>query len=267
MNPNPATNPQKFQGEFTRDSLPALLQYFAVMGSSGTLLLRNETSEISSMTFVQGRIVDARCGTLAGQSAFFSIMGWLAGQFQFRTGQSQGQVSIDLPLEQLLNESNRWQTKQTFNDPTLEPDSVIVLNLSHSVEQVQLDNLQLQVLLQAQQQRRAAQVAAHLGLSFQDARKAIIDLWRIGLIEVQAPVIQALGEAFINEFITAISSVLGPVARLVAEDAASDLGTTLEKLEAGKLMAFKNTIEAQVDPSRLAKFKGLIDPLIKRYQQ
>jgi Domain of unknown function (DUF4388) len=276
MNPSQtSTGQQKLQGEFTRDSFPALLQYFGMMNSSGTLLLRVASGPISSISFLEGRIIDARTGSLSGRTAFFELMGLHSGLFQFRSGQLEPHATIDLSLEQLLLEANRqqvsleadWQpVKQTLSDPVLEPDSVLILNVAHQVEQVQLDNLQLQVLLQAQQQRRAAQIATHLGLGFEDARKAIIGLWRLGLIEVRAPQRQPLGEAFMTEFIAALATVLGPVASLVAEDAASDLGSSLESLEASQLLAFKNAIETQVDSSRLAKFQTLIDPLIKRYQ-
>jgi predicted transcriptional regulator len=271
-----STGQQKLQGEFTHDSFPALLQYFGMMGSSGTLLLRVASGPISSISFLEGRIIDARTGSLSGRTAFFELMGLHSGLFQFRSGQLEPHATIDSSLDQLLLEATRqpqaaleinWPpVKQTLSDPVLEPDSVLILNVAHQVEQVQLDNLQLQVLLQAQQQRRAAQIATHLGLSFADARKAIIDLWRLGLIEVRAPQRQPLGGAFITEFIAVLSTVLGPVAKLVAEDAASDLGSSLESLEASQLLAFKNAIETQVDSSRLAKFQALIEPLIKRYQ-
>jgi hypothetical protein len=277
MNPSQtSTGQQKLQGEFTRDSFPALLQYFGMMGSSGTLLLRVASGPISSISFLEGRIIDARSGSLSGRMAFFELMGLSAGLFQFRSGQLEPHATIDSSLDQLLLESARqpqasleinWPpVKQTLSDPVLEPDSVLILNVAHQVEQVQLDNLQLQVLLQAQQQRRAAQIATHLGLGFEDARKAIIGLWRLGLIEVRAPQRQPLGGEFMTEFIAALATVLGPVASLVAEDAASDLGSSLESLEASQLIAFKDAIETQVDSSRLAKFQALIDPLIKRYQ-
>jgi Domain of unknown function (DUF4388) len=257
---------QRMQGEFTRDSLPALLQYFALLNSTGELLLRS-VSNAAAISLNYGRVVDARSRTRAGQAAFFEAMGFESGKFAFRPGSPTQALTITDPLDRLLLESSyqRDVQRMTVDEPLIEPDSVLVVSGHSSAEKLTLDPAQLRLIMQSNAERNAAQIASALGLSLDELRAVALKLFRMGLLEIRAPKRSPLAPAFVEELHKGLVTIVGPVAKLVAEDAAADVGVGLNELDSSKLRAFFEALDRMLDAGQRERFKAIKAQLTAKF--
>jgi Domain of unknown function (DUF4388) len=128
---------QNLSGTIQEGFLANLLQYLAINRVSGYLKLEtvDQVGQIGAgqiavgqIYFRQGRVTHAITGNERALTAVATLMLWDSGEFSFRTGEFQTEVSIDISLEHLLIEvSKRFdehQLKMT-NAPKLHAGTVL----------------------------------------------------------------------------------------------------------------------------------------------
>jgi hypothetical protein len=99
---------QNLSGTIQEGFLANLLQYLAINRVSGYLKL--ETVDhvgqiaVGQIYFRQGRVTHAITGGERAVTAIATLMLWHSGEFSFRTGEFQTEISIDTSLEHLLME-------------------------------------------------------------------------------------------------------------------------------------------------------------------
>jgi Domain of unknown function (DUF4388) len=113
---------QNLSGTIQEGFLANLLQYLAINRVSGYLKLETvDTAEqirVGQIYFRQGRVTHAITGSERAVTAIATLMLWNSGEFSFRTGEFQTEISIDTSLEHLLMEvSKRLDEHQKTFDP------------------------------------------------------------------------------------------------------------------------------------------------------
>jgi len=78
------------RGSIETFSIPELVQTLALNGRTGVLLISAKGKE-AEIYFEKGSIYQVRLGELLGEQAFYRLLGWQDGQFQF---QAHGTLSI-----------------------------------------------------------------------------------------------------------------------------------------------------------------------------
>ena len=102
---------QNLSGTIQEGFLANLLQYLAINRVSGYLKL--ETVDhvgqiaVGQIYFRQGRVTHAISGNERALTAIATLMLWNSGEFSFRTGEFQTEISIETSLEHLLMEVSK----------------------------------------------------------------------------------------------------------------------------------------------------------------
>jgi Domain of unknown function (DUF4388) len=113
---------QNLSGTIQEGFLANLLQYLAINRVSGYLKLETVDTvgqiAVGQIYFRQGRVTHAITGSERAVTAIATLMLWHSGEFSFRTGEFQTEISIDTSLEHLLMEvSKRLDEHQKTFDP------------------------------------------------------------------------------------------------------------------------------------------------------
>jgi uncharacterized membrane protein YgcG len=102
---------QNLSGTIQEGFLANLLQYLAINRVSGYLKLETMDTAgqiaVGQIYFRQGRVTHAITGGERAITAIATLMLWTSGEFSFKTGEFQTEISIETSLEHLLMEVSR----------------------------------------------------------------------------------------------------------------------------------------------------------------
>ncbi|MCZ6713441.1 MAG: DUF4388 domain-containing protein [Deltaproteobacteria bacterium] len=131
-------------GQLSQISAGDLLQLFQMNRKSGTLRIQREgAAGHDSVQIRGGQVVDASVvlpdGTsLSGEKAFYRILCWEAGRFEFMPGETPAGGRIRKPTRELLLEGMRLLDEREQRRRTLPPDEM-QLRLARAPESVPSD--------------------------------------------------------------------------------------------------------------------------------
>ena len=95
-------------GDLGELPLPDLVQMTSVGGKTGRLVILDEEDAVAGvLMFRGGRLVGARAGELAGEKAFYALLGVRTGSFEFDPTAELDEDEVNLPTESLLIEGMR----------------------------------------------------------------------------------------------------------------------------------------------------------------
>jgi hypothetical protein len=95
-------------GDLGELPLPDLVQMTSVGGKTGRLVILDEEDAVAGvLMFRGGRLVGARAGELAGEKAFYALLGVRTGSFDFDPAAELDEDEVNLPTEWLLIEGMR----------------------------------------------------------------------------------------------------------------------------------------------------------------
>ncbi|MDZ7816810.1 MAG: cyclic nucleotide-binding domain-containing protein [Planctomycetota bacterium] len=97
---------QGITGNLSAVSLPELIQVINVNGRTGTLKITGEKGN-ATLKFGSGILYNASCGSLTGEDAFFEVVTWRKGDFQFEAEKLQSERVIKSEVMGLLLEATR----------------------------------------------------------------------------------------------------------------------------------------------------------------
>ncbi|MCK6542020.1 response regulator [bacterium] len=100
------TEKKGFDGKVSDFQLSDLIQ-MNILGRMKAALVVNKDEEKGTLYFSDGNIVHAECGTLIGEEAFYKILAWENGRFEFRKGEDPEKETIDKGWQSLLLEGMR----------------------------------------------------------------------------------------------------------------------------------------------------------------
>ncbi|PID76758.1 MAG: hypothetical protein CSB24_04865 [Deltaproteobacteria bacterium] len=88
--------------------LPDILQMSCIGGTTAAIVV-SKGSRNGKVYLVEGEIVHAEVGDVVGEDAFYTIMGWNQGSFEFRMGEKPDKKTITLNWQHLIMEACRKQ--------------------------------------------------------------------------------------------------------------------------------------------------------------
>ncbi len=110
-----SSEPGSFQGQIDYIGLIPLLQMLGIENKTGGLILQKE--EQKGYIFVEsGQVVHSSMDNLSGEEAFFSLLAWRKGYFQFIPRLAPPVKNIGAPIEYLLLEGARRMDEQQSED-------------------------------------------------------------------------------------------------------------------------------------------------------
>ncbi len=109
---NALTEKKGFDGKVTDFQLSDLIQ-MNVLGRMVTALVVTKDEEKGIVYFNEGNVVHAECGNLTGDDAFYRIVSWETGKFEFRKDERPDKETITQGWQSLLLEAMRRKDEVT----------------------------------------------------------------------------------------------------------------------------------------------------------
>jgi DNA-binding response OmpR family regulator/predicted regulator of Ras-like GTPase activity (Roadblock/LC7/MglB family) len=106
------TEKKGFDGKVSDFQLSDLIQ-MNVLGRMVAALIVTKGEEKGLLYFNDGNVVHAQCGTLKGEEAFYKVLGWEKGNFEFRKGERPEEETITQGWQSLLLEGMRRKDEVT----------------------------------------------------------------------------------------------------------------------------------------------------------
>jgi len=111
------TEKKGFDGKVTDFQLSDLIQ-MNVLGRMLAALVVTKDGDHGEIYFSEGNIVHAQCGKLVGDEAFYKILSWEDGKFEFRKGERTDQETVTKGWQSLLLEGMRRKDEVTPESKT-----------------------------------------------------------------------------------------------------------------------------------------------------
>ncbi|MCB0833322.1 MAG: DUF4388 domain-containing protein, partial [Bacteroidetes bacterium] len=106
-----------FDGKVSDFQLSDLIQ-MNVLGRMMAALVVTKGDEKGSVFFNEGAVVHAECGDLVGEEAFYKIISWDTGKFEFHKGEQTDKATIRQGWQSLLLEGMRRKDEVTPESKT-----------------------------------------------------------------------------------------------------------------------------------------------------
>lgn len=95
------------KGTLSELALSDLIEVISLGGKSGRLEIAQAQGPAGTLSFREGRLINASAGALWGERAFYALLALRDGSFFFDTEADPGEESLDLPTGSLLMEGMR----------------------------------------------------------------------------------------------------------------------------------------------------------------
>ncbi|MGH9324073.1 MAG: DUF4388 domain-containing protein [Vicinamibacteria bacterium] len=185
------TNPE-LQGFIRQFSLPDIVQFLSSASKTGKLGLTASGAEATgSIFFDGGTVVHAELGASEGEEAFFELMRWKEGSFEFLPGETSSKSSVQKHSAMLLMEgarrSDEWGLlSEQIPDTRLVPEFILP-HESETGRQITLNTREWMVLAKVDGRRSLEEIAHESGLSEYHVCRLLYPLLTNQLIRLREP--------------------------------------------------------------------------------
>ncbi len=210
------------KGNLAQLSLIDILRMLSFGNRTGRLDVHQGTKS-GEIYLQRGGLVHAVTGAQIGETAVYTLMGWLEGGFSFTPNVDAPEESIHITTEQMLLEASR-QTEQweDIKDVISSTDAVFNISPSGSTNTVSLKPIEWQVLAQVNGQRSVIEIAEILDLHEFEVAKIVFSLTTAGLLHEVVDAImmnrEMVDEAFFEQLTSMFIDVMGPLGSMIIED-------------------------------------------------
>jgi hypothetical protein len=272
------------QGDFTRDSLRALLQFLASSQRNGTLKLRHTDWASATLVFQDGRLIAAIGDNAHGEEALFRTFTWDGGSFEFdrhRSTDMNSRDRIDQTLESLLIKSLQFADAAPILNPTLNPifnstgnstpgkwpeaGAIPHLNALAPDTQVQLSGVHFRMLGLIDARRTLTQIANESRMSLREAQTHILHLEQLGVVVFEDE-ITVIADAFLIELQHGLTRIVGPVADMLIDDLMVQAGFDADRLEVRHALMLLRALRNEVSVDQRTQVEALGSRLMARFE-
>lgn len=172
-------------GNLRQIALVDLLQIFSLNRKSGTLTLNH--GQLRGQAFLrEGRLVNARSGSVEGLKAFYRLLTWESGTFTFTPGLAEVAVLIDAPTDHLIMEGLRQCDEMQAQAGVLPGvETRLALRISRDKLPPGLRPATQEILLRLEYYPRVGDLLDHCTLPDFEALQVLKVLLDKGVVEVQ----------------------------------------------------------------------------------
>lgn len=182
----------ELSGSIRQFSLPDIVQFLSASSKTGKLGLLDGVSGVSGTIYFQdGAVRHAEAGASEGEEAFFELMRWTSGNFEFVPGETSSKASVQQHSAILLMEgarrSDEWGLlSERIPDTDLIPEFVLP-DEKQAGKQITLNTSEWMVLAKIDGQRSLKAIARESGLSEYHICRLLYPLLSNDLIRLRQP--------------------------------------------------------------------------------
>jgi len=241
---------EALRGDLKQLSLPNVLQLLKSGSQSGKLDLSDGTN--TGEIFIQnGDIIHAVAGAQIGEDAFYSMLTWLQGDFNFVSGVEAPERSVSTSTELLLLEASRrvqgWEEIKSVI-----PSMQVVFNLAAGTTgAINLEPDEWKVLAQVNGVRTVVDIAEALGWDDFQTAKVISRLVKTGLLDIEeqskSPPVTAINSDFFDRLNDEFIEVIGPVGPVIIDEKIASLNETRASFPRNKVADLVEQVSTEIE--------------------
>lgn len=134
-----------------------------------------------------------------------------------------------------------------------------------NIGEFSLDGQMLSVLMEVDGKQNVRTIAKKLGMEIRVIRSVIAKLLKYSLIEAREDAIVVIDKEFLAYLKNKLSLAIGPIAEILIEDAASDLGYTPERFPSHRAAELVDLLARQIRrEDKMAAFKKDMVGMIRK---
>jgi len=251
---------QEISGGLDNTRCPEILKILSLGKRSGRLFL-NSATDTGNIFFRDGQIIHAQSGTLQGTKAIYEMSVWSSGEYQFFVDDTPDVITIDLSMDDILNEASN-RIRQMDRITSLIPSSSVIYSLDPDIKEkdITLKSIQWKVLANIDGKRSIADVAQSVGLGVSDAMKVFYTLVKLELLRdadlsesETASISIALPEtSFIAALRDDLTRAIGPIAPFIIMETARDMDLDLLADDVGQRAALIETLSSRIPDEEMS---------------
>jgi DNA-binding MarR family transcriptional regulator len=189
-------------------------------------------------------------------------LGWDEGAFEFTPTDSVSAHTIGLKMDELLDRARSCAQKWA-DLKTIIPSNESILMVSRALKQeageISLSPSEWGTLLLVNGRRRVREIAAQTRLSEFETTKILGKLLSMGLLELKAvptpPEAEVVTPEMLDELRKELTLLIGPMARMILERVAEEMGETLDDLPLYRLSEFLDALSIQIPKPQRERFE------------
>jgi predicted transcriptional regulator len=109
-----------------------------------------------------------------------------------------------------------------------------------------LDGQMLSILMELDGEKDMAAISGKLGMTMETVKKSLNSLLKLGIIELSQQRIANVGKEFFQFLNQQFSLAVGPIARILIEDAVQDLGQTINRFPVNVIAELVDLLARQI---------------------
>ena len=263
--------PEGLTGSLAQLPLTDLLRMLAAGGQNGRLELTSGL-DTADIYLAGGAVVHAESGSHWGEQAFLRLVAWPNGHFRFEPAVPPPDRTIEKPLDVLFADSARVAgEREAMRRVIPSMDTLPRLVRKAPGPSVTIEAADWEVLALIDGEATAAGIAAELAVDDFEAVRRLYRLRLAGLIEltapqaVPAPVRPLAGPQFFQALTAAVAAALGPLAEIIIDDAAEDLGFTRATLPRDAVASLAERISGEIrDTGKRVRFQQTMLAMLRQ---
>lgn len=261
--------PEFLRGSLAQLPLPEVLKLLASGGQNGRLELKDGANR-GEIHLQDGQVIDAETGGSTGEAAFWVLVGWLRGDFDFVAGAPVPQASIHTPTAELLQEAGkRAEEWKEIRKVVPSKDAVFALSADGMVGAVSLQPGEWRVLSHVNGSTSVGEIAGLLGQDELAVSKVLSGLMNAGLLEVggklQVTPGASINPGFFSQLDKEFVDIMGPLGPMIIDEAVAGLGERREAFPRAKVAALVECVSAEISASdQRAHFQQAMLDLLKK---
>ncbi|MEJ2570002.1 MAG: DUF4388 domain-containing protein [Anaerolineales bacterium] len=241
---------EALRGDLNQFSLPNIIQLLKSGGQTGKLDL-SDGSNSGEIFLENGNIVHAIAGVLIGEDAFYSLLSWLHGDFNFVSGIETPEETISTSTDLLLAEGEK-RIQGWSEIKNVIPSMQAIFNLAEGTTgAINLDPNEWKVLAQVNGVRTITDIAASLGWDEFEAASVLAGLVKTRLLEIveesKSPPVTAIDNEFFDRLNDEFIEVIGPVGPVIIDEKIASLNETRESFPRNKVADLVEQVSTEIE--------------------
>lgn len=252
-----------FTGNLAQLSLLNVLRLLHLSARTGQLELTTEEDEFGEIYLVNGQITHALFDEWIGEEAVYGLFSWTKGTFKFQSDETTDEMTVSLPTPQILEEAATHSAEWERIREVIPSSNAIYRLAARPSSEIQLRAEDWSVLTQLDGERTVREISEISGLNELFTSKVICRLYELGLLELvavqvaeAAPAVDMVDGAFVSKIETDLVQAIGPMAGIIIDDCAEQMGHRRDELPKDAVPEFIERLANEIsDANRRTKFQ------------
>ncbi len=258
---------EALRGDLNQLSLPNIIQLLKSGSQTGKLDLSDGTNT-GEIFLQQGNIIHAVAGVQIGEEAFYTLLSWIRGNFNFVSSVEAPDQTIATATELLLIEGKK-RIESWEKIKNVIPSMQAIFNLSQGTTgAINLDPDEWKVLAQVNGVRTITEIAKSLDWEEFEAANVLAGLVKTGLLEIveesKSPPVTAIDNEFFDRLNDEFIEVIGPVGPVIIDEKIAALNETRESFPRNKVADLVEQVSTEIeDEGQRMNFQQIMLDLLR----